>query len=348
MSFTSRQVGMAPTGEKIVEYTYTNGKGASYSVLNFGGTLNRLKVPDREGKLRDVVLGFDDLNRYLEGKAGCAGSLIGRVGNRIEGAAFTLEGVEYHLGKNDGNHNIHGGPVGFGLRFWDVETAEPDALICRLISEDGDQNFPGRLEVTVTYTLSEENCLNIHYRAFTDKTTLCNLTNHAYFNLNGSGTIHDHLLQINASHVAEADEELILSGRLIPVQDVVYDFSSPTRIGDVLSRMDEDPVMAHAGGVDFNYCAGRDRETKLIATLYSPESGIELKVITDQPGVQCYTGQCFSGMGKDGIPYQPYCGVALETQHYPDSIHHPDFPSTVLRPQDVYDTFTAFCFDVRS
>ena len=204
----------------------------------------------------------------------------------------------------------------------------------------------GKLDVTVDYTWNDDCELGVHYMAVTDKPTLCNMTNHAYFNLDGhdAGTVENLTLQINADCVTEADPALIPTGRLLPQKGLAYDFTEEIRLGDVLARTPVDPVMRDAGGVDFNYCAGRDRETKLIATLRSPKTGRRMDVITDQPGVQCYTGQGLDHTGKGGVHYGPYAGVCLETQHYPDAIHQPHFESYVLRPQDKYDTFTIFRF----
>ena len=350
MSITQRPFGVTPAGEQVTEYTMTNREGACVSVLDFGGIITRILVKDRNGRLDDVNLSFEDIGVYARGLSGSMGMLIGRVGNRIRGAAFELEGQRYTLPGNDNGNCLHGG-VGFGLRMWKVQpaAAEGDALELTLRSEDGDQGFPGTLEVKVTYTFNDQNELGIHYQARTDKATLCNLTNHAYFNLDGhaSASVRDLELQINADLVTEVGEGLIPTGRLIPVGEVPYDFTKPTRIGDVLDRMPECPGMTMAKGVDFNYCAGGDRQTKRIATLYSPRTGRLMEVITDQPGVQCYTANFLDIDGKEGVHYGPYSGVCLETQHYPDAIHQPQFPSIVLRPQDTYDSFTIYRFGIR-
>ena len=352
MSITTRPFGTTPAGEQVTEYTLTNESGASVSICDFGGAVTGIRVPDRHGVLADVCLGHDSVDEYAGPRSGSMGMLIGRVGNRIANATFDLEGVTYPLTPNNGPNNLHGGPVGFGVRMWQAEPAGIDgdpALILHLVSEDGDQGFPGRVEVQVTYAWSRTNELLIHYEAVTDKTTLVNMTNHAYFNLDGhdAGSV-DHLeLQINAPCVNEVREGLIPTGKLVPVGETAYDFSAMRRVGDVLALTETDPVMAAAGGVDFNYCAGRDRETKLIATLYSPKTGRVMEVVTDQPGVQCYTGQGLNVTGKGGVAYGKYAGLCLETQHYPDAIHHPEFASVVLRPQDTYDTFTIYRFGVR-
>lgn len=352
MSISTRIFGQNAAGKDVTEYTLTNESGASISILDLGGILTSIKMPDRDGKLADVCLSYDDVKTYETPGTGHLGMLVGRVGNRIADAKFELEGKTYVLGANNGPNNLHGGPIGFGVRMWEAEPAEIDgdpALILQLVSEDGDQGFPGKVEVQVTYVLSKDNEVLIHYEAVTDQTTLINMTNHAYFNLEGhaSGSIHDHELQINAPYTTEVREGLIPTGKLVPCKDVKWNFTEMTRVGDVLDKTNDDADMFLAKGVDFNYCAGRDKETKLIATLYSPKTGRAMDVITDQPGVQCYTGQFLQLVGKEGVQYRPYGGICLETQHYPDAIHHPEFPSIVVRPQDTYDTFTVYKFYTR-
>ena len=352
MNITTKPYGQTAAGENVTEYTLTNESGASVSIIDFGGIITRIIVPDRDGKLADVNLSYDDVKTYMLPTGGSMGMLIGRVGNRIADATFDLEGVTYKLDANNNCTNLHGGFVGFGKRMWEAEPAEIDgdpALIMHIVSEDGDQGFPGRVEVQVTYAFSKDNELLIHYEAVTDKTTIINLTNHAYFNLDGhdAGSVCDLELQINAHSTTEVREGLIPTGRLIPCKDVKWDFTTMRRVGDVLDKTNDDADMYLAGGVDFNYCAGRDRETKVIATLYSPKTGRCMDVITDQPGVQCYTGNGLNVDGKDGVHYGKYAGLCLETQHYPDAIHHPEFPSVVLRPQDTYDTCTIYRFYVK-
>lgn len=349
MSITTRPFGQTARGEAVTEYTITNASGASVSVLDYGGTITRILVPDREGKLGDVNLSYDDMSIYQAPGHGNLGALIGRYGNRIGGACFELEGKAYSIGQNDGENSLHGGHVGYNARMWQVQPLEPDTLRLTLVSPDGEEGFPGTVNITVDYTFDGENALHIHYHATTDQTTLINLTNHAYFNLNGhdSGDIRDQVLQINADSVTEVRPGLIPTGRMIPCGETAYDFRQPTVLGDVLAHVADDAALKAAGGVDFNYCAGRDRETKIIATLYAPRTGRVLDVITDQPGVQCYTAQFLNNPGKDGARYSAFQGICLETQHYPDSIHHPHFPSVVVRPQDTYDTETIYRFSVR-
>lgn len=345
MHITTRAYGQDHLGHSITEYTLTNASGASVSVLDLGGVITRILVADRDGKLGDVTLGYDDAISYIE-KSGSLGALIGRIGNRIAGAAFALDGKTYTLAPNNGPNNLHGGPDGFNRRF--CKAAVTDAgLKLSLVSPDGDQGFPGTLTLDTVYTFDDDGALGIEYRATTDKTTIVNLTNHAYFNLDGHDAtdINDQILQVFADRVTEVGEGLIPTGTFLSTADVVYGFQSPTRIGDVLGH--PDAAMQAAHGLDFNYCAGRDREDKLIATLYSPKTGREMQVFTDLPGVQVYSGQGLNQTGKGGVLYQPYGGLCLETQRYPDSIHQPHFPSVVLRPEEVYYTKTTYRFSVR-
>ena len=240
MSISRKYFDKTARGEEVTQYTLTNHKGASVSVIDFGGIVTSIVVPDRDGKLADVNLGFDNVDTY-DGKGGCMGALIGRVGNRIGGAAFDLEGRHYTLGKNDGENNLHGGPEGFSQRMWKVEPIEgkdSDTLRLTLTSPDGDQGFPGKLDVTVDYTWNDDCELGIHYMAVTDKPTLCNMTNHAYFNLDGhdAGTVENLTLQVNADCVTEADQALIPTGRLLPQKGLAYDFTEEIRLGDVLAK----------------------------------------------------------------------------------------------------------------
>jgi len=350
MSITRKPFGTLKNGQAVTEYTLSNQSGASVGILDLGGIITHIRVPDRLGQLTDVALGFDDASAYIAAP-GYLGALIGRVGNRIGNASFTLNGEEYVLEKNDGENNLHGGLEGFNLRMWQaspIEMDSADALLLSLTSPDGDQGFPGSLDVEVTYTFNDANALGIHYYATTDKPTLCNLTNHAYFNLDGhDGSIEDLELQIFADVITEVDDKLIPTGRLLASHNLPYSFAQPTRLGDVLALTHSNPTLKSAGGVDINYCMGRDRETKICAELYSPKTGRVMTVETDQPGVQVYTGQGLNIRGKQGAFYGPFGGICLETQHYPDAIHYPQFHSVVLRPQDIYDTVTVYHFGAR-
>ncbi len=351
MSITTKPYGKDHHGNSVTQYTMTNATGASVSILDFGGVITQIIVPDRHGKLADVNLGFEDATAYTA-DSGSMGALIGRVGNRISGAKFELEGKTYPLDANCGKHTLHGGFDNFSVRMWKAEPEEGkeiDTLKLTLTSPDGDHGFPGELAVTVRYTFDDQNRLGIEYRANTNKTTVVNMTNHAYFNLDGhdAPSVEELELQIFADYVGDVDEALIPTGKLIPQKSVAYDFSSPRRVGDVLSHTHIDPDMKAAMGVDFNYCAGNDRQQKLIAILYSPKTGREMRTYTDQPGVQIYTGQGLHQKGKGGVQYHAYSGICLETQHYPDAVHQPQYPSIVLRPEETYFTKTIYAFGVR-
>ena len=351
MSITTQPYGKDQHGNPVTAYTLRNRHGAYVTVLDFGGIITHIVVPDQAGQLSDVNLGFDDAFRYTY-DSGSMGALIGRVGNRIGGAKFTLEGQTYTLGANNGVNNLHGGPEGFNLRMCKAVPAEGegvDTLTLSLTSPDGDQGFPGTLAVEVTYSFDDQNALGIAYRAATDKPTIVNLTNHAYFNLEGHDApdVRDHTLRVYADYVLGVGAGLIPDGRMIPQSERVYGFETEKRLGDVLDHTATDADMKPAGGVDFNYCAGNDRMTKLIAVLYAPKSGREMKVITDMPGVQVYTGQGLHQVGKGNVQYRPYSGLCLETQRYPDGVNHPHFPSFALRPEEVYYTKTEYVFGVR-
>ncbi len=348
MSITNKAYGLEQHGLPVTEYTLTNAGGAYVSILDYGGVITNIVVPDRNGKLGDVNLGFDDAMAYTA-SSGSMGALIGRVGNRIAGATFELEGKTYTLDQNSGVNSLHGGFDGYQVRLWKalpLEGKDVDTLVLTLVSPDGDRGYPGKLEVEVRYTFGSDNALGIEYKATTDKTTILNLTNHAYFNLDGHDApdVRDLELQVFADFASEVGEGLIPTGKLVPLEGLVYGFTKPTRLGDVLAHTDSNPVLKAARGVDCNYCAGMDRQYKRIAVLYSPKTGREMTVWTDMPGVQVYTGQGLHHKGKGGVQYNAYSGVCLETQRYPDGIHHPHFPSFVLRPQEVYYTKTSYVF----
>ncbi len=351
MSITQKPFGTEHHGNPVTQYTLQNAQGAYVSILDFGGIITSIVVPDRQGKLADVNLGFADAMAYTS-DSGSMGALIGRVGNRIAGATFDLEGETYTLGANNGPNNLHGGPEGFNLRMWQAVPMEGqgvDSLTLTLVSPDGDQGFPGKLSVKVTYTFDDACALGITYHATTDKTTIVNLTNHAYFNLDGHDApdVRALELQVFADYVTQAGEGLIPTGKLLPQEAVPYGFATAKKLGDVLALTNTNADMQAAGGVDFNYAAGNDRMTKRIAVLYSPKTGRQMEVVTDMPGVQVYTGQGLHQKGKDGVQYGPYSGLCLETQRYPDAIHQPHFPSFVLRPEEVYLTTTTYRFSVR-
>jgi aldose 1-epimerase len=329
----------------VYQYTLTNSNGLKAEILNYGGAVRALYVPDRDCKLEDIVLGFDDYELYLKPNPHF-GTLVGRYANRIGDARFTLDGVEYTLAKNNGPNHLHGGLKGFDHVIWDAEavnTAEGPTLKLRYRGPDGEEGYPGSLDVTVTYTLTDRDELKIVYEARTDKTTVVNLTNHSYFNLAGvgSGDILGHVLTLNADNYTPVDAGLIPTGEIRPVTDSAMDFTKPMTIG---SRINLVP-----GGYDHNYCINNpDGSLTLAATVYEPTAGRVMQVLTTQPGIQFYTGNFLNGTvhGK-GTTYQEHAGFCLETQHYPDSPNKPNFPSTVLKPGQKYEQTTIYRFSVR-
>ena len=322
--------------------------GLSCEILTYGGALRCLNVPDRNGRSADVVLGFDSLEDYME-QTGFLGALIGRFGNRIGNAEFELDGKRYELFKNDGANHLHGGRRGFDKRIWKIEARDDTKLALSLVSEDGEEGYPGRLEVYVLYELKED-ALEISYRAFSDADTLCNLTNHAYFNLSGhdSGTVEKQLIKINASHYTPTDAGLIPTGEIADVTGTPMDLREPVVIGE---RADLDfEALRFGGGFDHNYAIdGADGTLRLAAVAESRETGIVLETWTTLPGVQFYSGNYLDGCpaGKGGAPYGKRSGLCLETQFFPDSPNRPGFPSALLRPGEEYAHQTEYRFFTR-
>jgi aldose 1-epimerase len=311
-----------------------------------------LEAPDRDGKLADVVLGFDSLDGYL-GKPPYFGAIIGRYGNRIGAGKFTLDGQQYTLAGNDHGNSLHGGLKGFDKVLWTAtpkSTPEGQALLLHYVSKDGEEGYPGNLAVTVTYTLTDKNELKIHYSATTDKATVLNLTNHSYFNLAGagSGDILKHELTLHADRFTPVDKGLIPTGKLEPVAGTPFDFTKATAIG---ARVNDDHEQLKLGlGYDHNWVLTRSgKGLATAAEVYEPSSGRALEVLTTEPGVQFYCGNFLDGtnVGKGGKAYQHRWGFCLETQHFPDSPNKPEFPSTRLAPGEKYDTTTVYKFSAR-
>jgi aldose 1-epimerase len=344
--------GTTKAGEAVDLYTLTNAKGASVQIATLGGTVVSIKVPDKSGALGDVVLGFDSLDGYL-GPHPFFGVLVGRYGNRIGNARFTLDGKTYTLAKNNGDNTLHGGLKGFDKYVWATrEVASPDGLAIELthVSPDGDEGYPGALSVTVRYTWTDANGLRIDYTATCDKPTVLNLTNHSYFNLSAgaSSTILDHTLHLLADKYTPVDKGLIPTGELRAVAGTPFDFTKARRVGEFIDARDEQ--IALGGGYDHNFVFTRpaDGTMRLAARVAEPTSGRTMDVTTTEPGVQFYTGNFLDGSlkGRGGKPYVKRSGLCLETQHYPDSPNKPDFPSVVLRPGQTYKTSTQYTFSV--
>lgn len=353
MSIQTKPYGTLPDGRAVTAYTMTNRAGASVSVIDFGAIFTSIVVPDRDGKLADVALGFDTLAAYA-GDHACMGDTVGRYGNRIAKGRFTLDGVTHQLALNDGENHLHGGFSGFASKLWTAEAKEgdgADSLILRLTSPDGEEHYPGTLCVTLTATWDDDCRLTLHYEATTDKPTLCNLTNHTYFNLAGHdhGTVRDHVISIESDRVTVVGAGLIPTGELADVTGTPFDLRAPKTLGEGLDQTAAFPQMAMAGGYDHNFALRKGEAMGLAATLSHPASGRAMDVLTDQPGVQLYTACTTDAAGgKGGAHYGNYSGVCLETQHFPDSPNHPEFPgTTVLRPGEKYDTTTVYAFSVK-
>ena len=336
-----RPFGQSPAGEPADLITLTNDRGESVSLTNYGGHIVSIMVRDRRGNLGEVCLGQDSAEDYARRDIGYMGGTIGRYGNRISGAAFTLNGEEYALYANDGRNTLHGGQEGFNRKLWAYEV-DRNSVIMRYTSPDMEEGFPGALSVEVRFTFSEDAALRIDYLARTDKETHVNLTNHAYFNLGDSPDILGHTLWVDADRVIEVDGELIPTGVLMSVAGTPYDLRQPQPLGEVMRREDN-AMFAAAKGFDIGYVlnGGGMRQ---IARLHDPDSGRVMTVSTDQPGVQCYSGQGFNCGCRAGHHYCAYAGIALETQQHPDTLHQPSFGTTLLQPGQAYQTSTIYAF----
>lgn len=343
-SVTSEAWGKTASGEEVQLFTLKNAKGVEARIINWGGILVSLKVPDKAGQFADVVLGFDTLGPYL-GKHPHFGCITGRYANRIGGAAFKLDGVEHQVTANSGKNHIHGGKEAFDKKLWKAAVlADKNAVELRYTSADGEEGFPGKLESIVTYTLTEANGLRIDYRATTDKPTVLNLTNHSYFNLagEGSGDILGHEVMIPAEQFTATDDNLITTGELESVIGTPLDFTKPHVIGERISANYKPLVQGI--GYDHNYVL-KGAGMKLAARVKDPKSGRVMDVRTTDPGVQLYTGNHLKGtVGKSGHVYEKRHGFCLETQKFPDSPNKPQFPSAVLRPGETYEHTTVFQF----
>ncbi|MER5181279.1 aldose epimerase family protein [Streptomyces sp. NPDC002896] len=325
----SELFGTLPDGTPVHRWTLERG-GVRVRVLTYGGIVQSAEVPDRDGRSAQVALALPDLQGYLENPGPYFGALVGRYANRIANGRFALDGDIYHLAQNNGPNSLHGGEEGFDRRVWDAEPMEHGVRLSR-VSPHGEEGFPGRLEVSATYSLDESGALRIAYEAVTDAPTVVNLTNHSYWNLAdaGSAAAAAHEVQIAASRYTPVDADLIPTGELSDVEGTRFDFRAPRKVG---------------GGYDHNFVLdkGVTSASEQVAELYDPASGRVLTVATTEPGLQLYTADHL-----DGDPYAPGAGVALETQHFPDSPNRPEFPSTVLRPGEVFRSETVFGFGVR-
>ncbi len=348
MKLEQNVFGKTPDGTEVKIYTLSNTRGVTAKLTEFGAILTELWVPDRTGKPGNVVLGFDNLDRYVKGHP-FFGAVAGRVANRIAKGKFTLDGKEYTLAVNNGPNHLHGGLKGFDKKVWKSRalpaTGKEVAVEFTCVSADGEEGYPGTLTTTVVYTLTDDNELRIDYTATTDKATVVNLTNHSYFNLGESGSILDHQLLLNADRYTAADATLIPTGELAPVKGTGLDFTQPHRIGDRIAD-----YMSFAKGYDHNFVInGGGKSLTLAARVQEPKSGRQMEVWTTEPGVQLYCGNHLDGSltGVAGAVYKQHTGFCLETQHFPDSINHASFPSVVLRPGQTFKSTTAHRFTAK-
>ena len=339
--------------DDIQLFTLKNSAGMEVKVTNFGAIITSIKVPDRAGNFADVALGYDNIADYINAvDKPYFGAVVGRYGNRIAKGEFTVDGKEYSLPINNGPNSLHGGIIGFDKVVWDAETVDDNAVKLTYHAKDMEQGYPGNLTATVTYTLTDDNKLVIDYQATTDKATPVNLTQHTYFNLKGEGegTILNHELSINADHYTPVDATLIPTGEIAPVKGTPFDFTKTKPIGRDINQ--ENEQLEFGGGYDHNWVLNREKsegELELAATLYEPESGRLLEVSTTEPGVQFYCGNFLTGVlkGKSGKSYVYRGGLCLETQHYPDSPNQPNFPNTILKPGETYNSKTVFKFSTK-
>ncbi len=347
MKIESSSFGTTSDGSQVTEYRITNSKGAYITVIDYGAILKDVCVPDREGRLIDVALGYDNIEAY-EVNPPHFGATIGRNGNRIEGGAFNLDGVDYQLALNEKDrNNLHSGPDGYEFRMWQAEANEANGCVTfSLVSPDGDQGFPGTFRVAVTYMLTEENKVKIHYEGVCDHTTVANMTNHSYFNLNGhdAGSIMGHTLRIDADGYVPVDEYSIPYGTVEAVEGTPFDFRTEKTIGRDAEA--EDEQLAHTGGYDHNF-ALNGSGLRYVASARGDVSGITMQVMTDLPGIQFYAGNFISGpAGKGGVSYKPHDGFALETQFFPNSVNVLAFESPKLQENETYSTTTCYTFGV--
>jgi aldose 1-epimerase len=340
----------AVNGDSTDLYVLKNANGVEVTLTNYGGRIVSVMVPDKEGQLKDVVLGFDNVADYVNVDNNF-GATIGRYGNRIANGKITVEDVEYQLPQNNFGHTLHGGPEGYHKRVFQAVQPDSQTVVFTYLSEDGEANFPGNLNVMVTMTLTDDNAIDLQYEATTDKETVVNLTNHSYFNLSGDGnnTILGDLLTINADAFTPVDETFMTTGEIAPVEGTPMDFRSPTTIGERIDNYDYEQLK-NGDGYDHNWVLNTGGDvTQVAATVYSPATGIQLDVYTDEPGVQVYSGNFLDGTvtGKNGVVYAKRNAICLETQKYPDSPNKTDWPSPYLKPGEKYTSRCIYKFSVK-
>ncbi len=333
-------------GKPVSLYTIVNANGMSADITNFGAKIIRLYAPDRNNKFEDVVLAYETLDDIIE-KEEYYGAVCGRFANRIKDGKFTIDGIEYNLAINNGTNALHGGVDAYNTKVWTVEEVAKSKLVLSLFSPDGEEGYPGNLNITLTYELTNDNELSVHYEATTDKATVVGLTQHSYFNLKGAGngTVKDHILQINADFVTILDESFAPSGEIRPVDGTAFDFRQPTLIGKYI----DDEVYVPGWGIDNNWCLRKEQQGDCVLAgyIYEPVSGRKMEVFTTQPGMQIYTGNWIEKqVAKDGKTYDRQDAVCLETQGFPNSPNIAHFPSPLLRPGQKYDEWCVYKFSV--
>ncbi len=341
MSIKKELYGKTGNGLAVDAFILENGSGVRVKIINYGATIVSIETPDRAGQSADVVLGYDDLSGYLADQGAYFGATCGRFANRIAKGRFTLEGTEYSLAINNGPNALHGGLIGFDKKIWEAEIIG-ETVKMTLTSPDGEEGYPGTLNVELTISLSDQNELHLDYTASTDKKTILNLTNHSYFNLAGGGSVLGHVIRIDADRYTVVDDDATPSGELRDVANTEMDLRAPIQIGEKIEAV-------QGAGYDHNYCINHPHQGALVlaASVAEPESGRTLECWTTEPGVQFYTGNFLTGIrGKGGVIYQNHEGFCLETQHYPDSPSHPHFPSTELAPGETYTQTCIYKFGV--